>query len=185
MTHRSFFTLAAVLLCTAGFFSACDVGVNPLLFDGTPVVAEVVIHPDPGATVFGYSDTINLGDILDDIEDDFDSVNVFNITLKMENTGGMDSTTLLSGGGLYNGDTLLSFQGKPLYEFLQERSVFRMRGLKVHRAGIRSLKVGINSALRGGGPTTAIVQVGGTSSNANVNLKAIFKIYTQVFTKKG
>jgi hypothetical protein len=60
-----------------------------------------------------------------------------------------------------------------------------MRGLKVHRAGIRSLKVGINSALRGGGPTTAIVQVGGTSSNANVNLKAIFKIYTQVFTKKG
>lgn len=184
MKHRSYLMTAAMLLVLAGLFAGCDVGVNPLLFDGEPVSAELVIHPGPTETAFAQVQTVNLMDILSEFSDDFDSVNVFNITLQVENTGNMPTTTLLSGGSQFNGSNLVSFTNKPLSDFLAEQSIFKLQGVTVQKSTVLALKNAVNDALRGVGSPTATIGVAGSSSNTNVNLKAIVRVYTQIFTKK-
>ena len=112
-----------VALAFAVSLMGCELGVNPLLFDGAPVGATFTART-PGA-FYADSATIALHQILSGIDENVDSISVINITLQFDSlaNGTLPSTTL-SGSGYVDGMTLLTLSSVPLSAFGSERSVF-------------------------------------------------------------
>lgn len=170
-------------------FIGCDVGVNPLLFDGSPLSAKFRI--DAAGSSYGGSVTDSLHTILEDIEKNVDSIKVFNITLLIDSTSGTPAGNTISGIGGFSigsgaptGDTLLTLNNVSLSAFSSERSIFDptlvAAGVIYNTAGITHL----NAILKDPNtwPATITVGVLGSSSMSGLHFTAKVKIYTQVFT---
>ena len=183
MKTTTIVTRGVIVILAIALSSGCEVGVNPLLFDGSPVEASFPINTSSAS--FASEVNTDLGEVLKDISDEFDSVNVFNITLQIENTGNMVTTTSFDGSAAFNDSVLVSFTGIPLSRLLKEQSMFRITGVTVNKRGILYLKRAINTALRNPGtPSIAKFTIAGNSSQTPVHITPIVRVYTQVFTKK-
>jgi len=175
---------AAVTLLTVGaFLVGCDVGINPLLFDGTPVEASYCVEVTSGTTISPISKTVNLEDILSSIEKDIDSVKIYNITLLVDSTTGtapgVDFTD-----SLYMGSTkVFSMNGTPLTAFTTERSIFdpSITGLQFGSTIVSTLTSYIDPKNRPA-PTVTLT-FAGSASNQPLLFTVHLKIYAQVYTK--
>ncbi len=96
-----------IMMTALGLFgiamTGCDVGINPLLFDGSPVSCRFRV--DASGTSYSGSATISLNNILSKIDKHVDSAKVFNITMLIDSVTG---TPLVSGTGTIDGHTLLT-----------------------------------------------------------------------------
>jgi hypothetical protein len=189
MTTKFTYTGLLTLALFALVFAGCDVGVNPLLFDGSPLGANVRV--DTGGNLFGGSATDSLHKILNDIEKSVDSIKIFNITLLIDSTSGTNSANTISGNGAFSvnpislsGDTLMTFTNVDIKNFSRERSIFDpalvAAGVKYNVNGITHL----NAILKNPGtwPSTITVGVLGNSSMNGLHFNLKVKLYTQVFT---
>jgi hypothetical protein len=166
-------------LSVALIIAGCDLGVNPLLFDGTPITAKFRV--DQTGTVYASAKVINLQDALGSISKEIDSVKVFNITLQIDSlTNGTDPSTTLTGVAVLDLDTLFTVNNVALSAFSSERSIFdkSLTGFSYKASGVSHL-----IALLHQNPLpTVSVGVLGTASNGNLHFTTKLKLYTQVYT---
>jgi hypothetical protein len=178
-------TLLAVnvlIMCTI-IMMGCDVGVNPLIFDGSPLAASFVVNT-PGTSYAG-SNTLNMNDIVSDISKQIDSADVFNITLRVENSGTPDGTTI-SGIGYFNGTVLINLANIPLSTFATEKSIFdkTIPGFTVNPAGFLALRSMVQDvSLHPDSSHTATLSLNGYANQHPLQFTIHVKIYTQVYTK--
>jgi hypothetical protein len=172
--------LAVLVLASAG----CDIGINPLLFDGSPLTATFPVNTS--GTSYSGAETVNLMDALSDITDDVDSVDVINITIQAVNTGETPSGTSISGTAYFNETTLFTMDSLALSTLSSEQSIFSLptSSITLNRPGVRVLRNEVKDIVRH--PERAhIVTVGvsGSSTGSPLQLQISLRLYTQVFTK--
>ena len=160
----------------------CDVGINPLLFDGSPLERDFTINTTQ--TSFSSSETIDLDSVAANISQDIDSVKVFNITVRIENAGTTPASTTFSGTASFEGNTLATLSGVSLTTLSTERSIFNTTGITFNGAGVSALGNAINDAVHnsGGSPHTRTFAISMTASDSPVNIIIHVKVYTQVYT---
>src|SRR5260221_14497470 len=116
------FLIFVALMMIAMVGVNCDLGINPLLFDGPPVTGTLRV--DAVGSVFATMQTVDLHEVVADIDKEVDSIKVYNITLQIDSTAGTDPSTAFSGSALVDGDSLLNVVGLPITAFASERSIF-------------------------------------------------------------
>jgi hypothetical protein len=167
--------MVVVLMMLGG----CDVGVNPLIFDGTPVKA--VINVETNETSFDHSSVINLNTVLQDIDDVVDSISVFNITMQVANRVSPAANTVFSGAILINNVQLISVNNLTLADFAQERSVFDQdlgTNVTVNPAGLQMLQGMLTQSPM---PTIG-VRATGQAGSGPLDFDLVVALYTQVYT---
>ncbi len=165
--------------------SDCEVGLYPLLFDGTPVTAEFRV--DATGSAFDDSRTVDLEEIRRGIDKNIDSIKVFNISLQLDSTTGTNPSTTVTGAVLINEDTLIAVNGVPISDFATERSIFDSTitgGRAFRNAGVATLIALLRQLSQGTSGLTATVRAFGISSTSPLHFTIKLKLYTQVFTPK-
>ena len=192
MTKRVFFPFVFLLVASlAAFWVACEIGVNPLLFDGTPLSAKYTV----ATTGLSYSKdtTITTGDLSASIGKSIDSIAVFNVTLLIDNflNGTSPSWTVSGSATIFDGGTpypLMTLTSVPFSTFSAERSIFDATLASLPNSGsVRYDTSGVgflNRILKNPAslPPTLTVHVEGTASNSQLYFDITIKLYTQVFT---
>jgi hypothetical protein len=180
MKFKRLLPLALVIAVLPLIGSVCDVGMNPLLFDGSPITATVAIHAN--TTIYDSTATIDLKDALSDVKKDIDSADIYNITLKIRNDGSTPVGTTASGTVMINNIWIFSMNNVKISDFAKERSIFRLPAgsITLRPQGMRQLRRLIWSVSRG---QTGVVSVHlfGTSSQ-KLDVTAFLTLYTQVYT---
>ncbi len=176
---KAYFFVAALLLVAGTLITGCDVGVNPLLFDGAP--AQATFRVDEPEFAYAGSETISLEDVLSAIDGEIDSVKVFNITLLIDSTAGTSDTTKFSGDARLNGSMMVQLHDTPMADFATERSIFdnSITGLTVY-PGIIST---IHSLLTNRPAPEVTISFTVSSNTSPLHFTAHVKIYTQIYTK--
>jgi hypothetical protein len=161
-------------------FGGCDVGINPLIFDGTVAAISIPIETPSGVTTYNEVSTVNLGIVLSAVDEVVDSVTFYNLTLKIDDLGSTPATTALSGTIAIQGTTLLQLNGVQLSAFSSERSIFdpSLQGVTVSQAGIDLFK----NLLAQNPPPTVSIAVNGSATNSPLKFTMHTKIYTQIYT---
>jgi hypothetical protein len=176
-----FLVLAAVLLIALVGVN-CDLGINPLLFDGPPVTGTLRV--DAVGSVFATVQVVDLGAVVKDVDKDIDSIKVYNITLQIDSTAGTNPSTTFSGSALVDGDSLLNVSGLPISAFATERSIFdaTLTGGPIFvETGVAHLI----AILKAYGEThtlpTITVVASGTASTSNLHFTIKVRLYTQLY----
>lgn len=170
--------LIPLSLCLIGM--GCELGINPLLFDGSPVTATFRAHTV--GNTYSDSKSINLHDVVTNLDKDIDSIKVFNVTLQIDSlTNGTNSSTLTTGSVVIDTDTLFTVRNVALSAFASERSIFdnSLTGFSYNPAGVNHL---ISLLQQHPLPTNVTLTVAGTATNDTLYFRARIKLYTQVFT---
>ncbi len=166
------------MLCL--LMAGCDIGINPLIFDGSPVEASFEVN-SLISTFPPIVYSVNLGDVLSDIDDEVDSIKVYNITLLIENLGTTNPS--VTGDITVNGNTLLSMNNTPISVFVSEHSIFDA-SLQAQGFNYSSTIVPtINGYLKQDPKPTVNVVASGSAAPAPLHFKIHVKVYTQVFTR--
>ena len=180
-TQRTMLMAVFLVISLGAGITGCDFGVNPFLFDGTPVGADYRI--DVTGTSYAGSSSIPLRDLLESIKKDVDSITVVNITLLIDSTAGTASSLSITGSSSVDSYTILTMTGVPISAFASERSIFdkTIPGLSFDRTGVDH----IVSLLRNpeSVPETVVAAVSGFASSSPMHFTLHVKIYTQVFAK--
>jgi hypothetical protein len=176
---------AFVVLLTGILIAGCDVGVNPLLLDGSPLSAKFRVEGTTG-TSFDRSDTLQIADVLSSIDKSVDSIKVFNITLQIDSlTDGTNDTTKVSGSATVDGNPLFTLSNVPFSAFASERSIFdnTIPGSPIFNpSGVTHL-VNLLHALKSDTPPTSVaIRTFGNVSGSNLHFTIKLKLYTQVYT---
>jgi hypothetical protein len=176
----------AILAGLFGFMllQACDIlSDNPLILDGTTIDVVYVINTGENETTFDESDTTDLQEILDDLEDDAETISVYNITLQVHSLVDTPSSTSFTGTMTINGIQILSVNNMALSTFATERTIFdsslQAQGASVNQAGIDYLL----SLLESQPLPVVVARFVGSCSRDKVRFTIEAKIYTQVFTR--
>ena len=182
LKHVTIF-LVAVLFLTLG--SGCDLGVNPLLFDGTPVSA--VFYVNTTGTSYSGSKTVNLNDIFDAVGNRIDSIKVFNITLQVDSTEGTPAGTTLTGTGTADDVTIVTMTNADITSLATEQSIFdpSFTAFTLNSDGVDALATKITNAFADRSvPHNVNFEVSGSrsTSTGSLKMKIIVRVYTQVYT---
>jgi len=182
LKHVTIF-LAAALFLTLG--SGCDLGVNPLLFDGTPV--EAVFHVNTTGTSYNGSKTIDLRSIFDKVGNKIDSVSVFNITIQVDSTEDTPAGTTLTGTGTADGTTIVTMTNADITSLATEQSIFdpNFTAFTLNPDGVDALATKITNAFADKSvPHNVNFEVSGSrsTSTGSLKMKIIVRVYTQVYT---
>lgn len=175
---RTKFLILVSVALIAALGVSCDLGINPLLFDGSPVTATYRV--DATGNSYDTTITIDLHDILADIDKSIDSIKVFNITLQIDSTAGTAPGTTVTGEGYIDNLLLLSINGDSISRFATERSIFdtTSTGLSYADAGVAHLV----AVLKMDPLPTVTLRARGTASTSNLHFTIKLRLYTQVFT---
>ena len=188
-TNKHVAILFAAIIFAAAFWTGCGVGVNPLLFDGSPVSAQFTASTVGNS--YADSTTIALHDVLLGIDKQVDSITVFNVTLLIDSLrNGTLASTTVTGSGSIDGIILLTLTNVPLSTFSSERSIFDPSlgslpggaSFSFNPAGVAYL----NGLLKHPDalPASVKVRVGGTASQSGLYFDVTLKLYTQIFAKQ-
>jgi hypothetical protein len=159
----------------------CDVGINPLLFDGSPLQRDFTINTD--GTSFADTGTIDLNTAIKNISKDIDSIRVFNITVRLENTGSTPAGAIFNGTASFEGTPFATMTNVSLSTLSTERSIFNTTGLAFNSAGMSALTAALVDAVNNPDtPHSRTFNVTASSSVGPVQLTIHLKVYTQVFT---
>ncbi|GEM_PF-1055255 len=187
-TNKYFAVCFVSIIVVASFWIGCELGVNPLLFDGSPVSARFAASTADSS--YADSTTIALHDVLSGIDKHVDSITVFNVTLLIDSLrNGTLASTTVTGSGSIDGTTLLTLSNVPLSTFSSERSIFD--------PSLKSLPGGASFSFDPAGvsylngllkhpdslPASVKVKVGGTASQSGLYFDVTIKLYTQIFAK--
>jgi len=182
MTTKFLLLVSIVLIAALGI--SCDVGVNPLLWDGTPVTATFRV--DKAGSSYDTTISVNLNHIIADIDEDIDSIKVFNVTLQIDSTAGTDSSTTFTGSAIIDGDTLLTVTNGSIRQFATERSIFdttltggpifNNTGVAYVIALLKEYKRPDHTYLR-----TVTLRSWGQASTSPLHFTIKLRLYTQVF----
>ena len=177
------FTAAVLVILWAG---GCEVGINPLVIDGSAIGDSVRIDIDPPVPpIVMASSAVDLENVLDDLGD-ADSIRFYNLTLQTSNTT-TDPSTRVSGSlrirkqGSVQQDTLVELTNVLLTEFLSERSIFdkTISGFRFSPKGVATLV----SALRSPRPLPMVtIYVDAVADQASLHFTMKLKVYAQVYT---
>ncbi len=178
--HRTSLLVPHLVFGLVLLLNGCEIGANPVILDGSPTTQTLRV--DNNGTLFGGSGTVNLSDVFSGVEDQVDSVRIFNITLLIDSTAGTPSGTSLTGLLILNADTLFTLNGTPLSEFSGERTIFDPK-LKQRGCTYSPRTVGILQRLLNQNPHPSVtISFGGIASTSPVHFSAHMKLYTQLFT---
>ncbi len=170
-----------LLVSIVPLLNGCEIGANPVILDGSPTTQTLRV--DNNGAFFGGSGTVNLSDAFSGVEDQVDSVRIFNITLSIDSTVGTPPGTSLTGLLILNTDTLFTLNGTSLSEFSTERTIFDPK-LKQRGCAYSPATVGILQRLLNQNPHPSVtVSFGGIASSSPVHFSAHMKLYTQIFTR--
>lgn len=181
ITRTTFSLVIGIVGLMLLFGTGCELGINPLLFDGRPITAEYRVDSRIGR--LDGSQTINPQELLSGIENSVDSVKIINVTLQIDSiTDGTDPATTFSGSGSVDNIVLLTVSGAKLSDFSTERSIFSgsLAGLTYSAAGVSHI---ISMLHQSPLPTSALLAVSGTASTSNLHFTLRLKLYTQVYTR--
>jgi hypothetical protein len=176
--------MACFIVLLLMLLQACDIlSDNPLILDGTTLDVEYIISTGEDETSFDESKSVDLQEILDDVEDNVEDISVYNITLRVYNLQNTPPSTSFTGTMSINGIQLLAVNNMPLSTFTTERTIFdsslQAQGVTVSQAGINYLVMLMESQ-----PLPVITaRFVGNCSTDQVRFTVEAKIYTQVFTK--
>ncbi len=182
---KAYYVVAALLLVAGTLITGCDVGTNPLLFDGSPLTAKLRVESSVG-TAFDESASIKVADVLSSVDKAVDSVKVFNITLKIDSlTDGTMDTTKVSGTGQVDGHLLFTINNVPLSAFASERSIFdsTIPGGPIFDAdGVSHLLDLLHQLQAGTPPASITVRASGSASSSTLHFNVKVSLYTQIYT---
>jgi hypothetical protein len=180
MTTKFLMFVALVTIALAGL--NCDLGINPLLFDGPPLTGTLRV--DAVGSVFATVEAVDLGGLASEVDKGIDSIKVYNITLQIDSTAGTNPATTFSGSALIDGDSLINVVGLPLSAFASERSIFDATvtgGPIFVQAGVSRLIAILKSY--GESHTLPVVTIvaSGTASTTSLHFTIKLRLYTQLF----
>ena len=177
--HSKMLLLASLGAITV-LMMGCELGINPIIFDGTPVEATFEVN-SLVSTFPPLAYSVNLQDVLSEIDEAVDSIKAYNITLLIDETGG--SNPSVTGDITVNGNTLLSMNGTPISAFATERSIFdsKLQALGVNYSS--SIVPIINGYLQQDPKPTVTVVTSGSASPVPLHFTIHVKLYSQVFSK--
>jgi len=177
---RNHFTTGLIVVMISLFmFTGCDVSVNPLVFDGTPISARLEV--DTEETSFEYSQTVDLNWALEGTDDMVDSISVFNVTLSFENVESPSSDTPFTGNIFVDDVNLINVTGLTIGDFGNERSLFAsdiQESVTINAEGMELLAGKLKQT-----PLPAIdVKVSGETEQGPLRFDVRVSLYTQVYT---
>lgn len=167
------------VLIVALVLSSCELGVNPLIFDGAPLSVNIQVNTTD--TNFSYSENVNLGQVLVGIDQVVDSISVFNVTLTVKDRVSPPPNTIFNGYIYINGIKLADVEGLTLGEFATERSLFDSalaNNVTINVAGLNTLK----NLLKQSPLPTIQVSVEGNAVQGPLQFVLEVRLYTQVYT---
>jgi len=173
------FCIVIMLSLSLVLGNGCDIAVNPLLFNGSPLTAEFVI--DEQQTSYQGTDQIRLGNLLSSISETVDSIKVFNITLRIEPMTGTPENLTVSGSIDVDNQEMVEMSNLPISLYENEQSIFDF-GLTQYLTGNPALVPYLNSLLAQPVLQTITVNVTGQASDTPVRLRIFVTLYTQVYT---
>jgi hypothetical protein len=180
LAHYSQTTLIVISVSICLLIGGCDIGINPLIFDGTPVEATFEVN-SLVSTFPPIVYSVDLQEVLSDIDDEVDSIKVYNITLHVENSGGNNPS--VTGDITVNGNTLVSLSNTPVSAFAAERTIFDP-GLQAQGFNYSPTIVPtINGYLKQDPKPTVNVVASGSANQSPLHFTIHVKVYTQVFLK--
>ncbi len=165
--------------------AGCEIGTNPVILDGSPVSVNLSVNQL--TAFFGDSTSVSLSKVLAGLDNEVDSIRLFNITLVIDSTTGMAPDTKLSGLFMLRtnnsgSDTLITMNSTDIRSFATERSIFDPKladsGFTYRSTAILTL----HDLLRQTPQPTVFIAFGGVGSTAPLHFAAHLKLYTQVFT---
>jgi hypothetical protein len=164
-----FFTLTA---------ADCEIGTNPLIFDGATAVFEFNIKTD--TTHYSGEAEIDLAEILEDIDADIERISLFDMTLEIDRLRDTAPTVTIAGSIFVDGRMLISMSATQLGTFAAERSVFdpQLTSIAVNASTVEYL----HTILNGGFPSFVVGSARGTGSVEEMEFRAQLRLYTQVHT---
>lgn len=163
-------------------FAGCELGVHPLVFDGTATSDPVWVNTP--FQIVAAQQTVNLADarFSDQHGSSFqvDSVRFYNLSVLIDSSQGTPAGTTLTGILKINNDTLATMFNVPLAAFTPERSIFdrSLAGWRFSDAGVRVLI----QALRNPNPPSVTFSFGAFASNSPISFRARIKVHAQVYT---
>ncbi len=178
---RSTSAIAVGIALLAGLLNGCEIGTNPVVLDGAP--AAQTLRVDNSTSFFAGTGMVDLSDAFAGVDQEIDSVRVFNVTLKIDSTAGTAAGTALDGLLLMNADTLFRLNGTPLSAFSAERTIFDPTLSHVGFTYSASTVLKLQHYLQQRPQPTVTLSFGGIASSTPVHFSAHFKIYTQFFAR--
>jgi hypothetical protein len=172
--------VALVLIAMAGL--NCDIGINPLLFDGPPVTGTFRV--DAAVPAYATIQAVDLRDVFAGLDKEVDSIKVYNVTLQIDSTAGTNPSTTITGSVLIDGDSLLSVSGASIAEFATERSIFdaTLTGGPIYvQSGVDHLIELLKEYKSSPGDLLVTVVASGTASTSNLHFTMKLRVYTQLF----
>ncbi len=169
--------VAAVILVFLG--AGCDVSVNPLVFEGTPVSAHIEI--DTELTSFDHSTSVELNTALAGIDEVVDSLTLYDITFKVENLESPSLDTPFNGYLYIDDEKLVDIEGLTLRDFETEQSLFAEKLTDYVTTNISTLAMLGDKLTRTPFPTVNIKAAGDADQGP---LKFVLRVtmYSQVYT---
>jgi hypothetical protein len=180
MRQHSALPIILVGLLLAGL-AGCEIGTNPIILDGAP--AAQTLRVDNSANFFAGTGPVALSEIFNGVDNEIDSVKVFNVTMLIDSTAGTTGGTVLTGLLLINTDTLFTLNGTPLSAFSAERTIFDPTLAQAGFTYSTSTLMKLQHALNQKPQPTVTLTFGGIASNSPIHFSAHFTLYTQFFTR--
>jgi hypothetical protein len=161
------------LVCTA---ADCEIGTNPLIFDGATAEMDFDIKTD--TTHYSDAAEVDLSDILEDVDLEIERISIFDMTIEVDRLKNTAPSVTIAGTISIDGMVLISMTATPLSAFANERSVFdpSLTTISVNTATVEYIK----SILNSGNPPVVIGRARGTGSVQEMEFRARLRIYTQV-----
>ena len=171
-------TLAGIL---ATIIAGCDIGINPLIFDGS--VTGKTFYVNTTGTSFDEGASFDLSSLKDLTDQTIDSLKFYNLTILIDSATGTPSISgsivVDSVNGVPASDTIVTLTNVPITDFSSERSIFdpTLAGVTYNASAVAILKGYFNSG------AVIHVRASGSSSSSPLVFDIHVKIYGQVFTK--
>jgi|ERR1051326_8026442 hypothetical protein len=176
---KSQLSIIIVMFMVVGLAAmGCDVGINPLVLDGS--VTAKTFHVNTTGGSFQDADSINLGAVRDAASKTIDSLKFYNLTILIDSTDGTPANAKISGSIRVDGNILVALSNVPISAFSSERSIFdpTLTGVSAPSPGVvNDLKTKFADG------ETVLVEVDGSSVSSPLNFYVHVKIYGQLFTE--
>lgn len=170
--------IISAFMIVVGVFSTmgCDVGINPLILDGSVTARTFHVNTTSGS----YQDTvsINLAAARKAASESIDSLKFYNLTLLIDSTDGTPANARISGHILVDGFVLAQLTNVLISDFSTERSIFdpALTGVQIFPSVVSYVKGKFDNG------ATILVQVDGSSLSSPLNFYVHLKVYGQLFT---
>ena len=182
---RNVLITVAIVGMLVSIIVGCDIGINPLILDGSVTVQTFYVNTtglSPSFDNMASFDITSLGNLTSYT---IDSLKFYNLTILIDSAGGTPPGTKISGNiiidevnGIPAADTIAVLDSAQVTDFSSERSIFdpTLSSVAYNTAGITNLKNNFNNG------AIMRVHVKGGSNASPLVFDIHIKIYGQLYT---